>query len=45
MRTLSVPWRISKHERFALRHWPSWSLGVVAVLAVAALVLALLVAR
>jgi hypothetical protein len=44
MRTIPVPWRVSKHERFALRHWPSgWSLGVASALAVAAL--ALLVAR
>jgi hypothetical protein len=24
MRTLSVPWRVSKHERYAFRGWPSW---------------------
>jgi hypothetical protein len=39
MRTISVPWRVSKHERFALRHGPSWwSLEVASALAVAALV-------
>ena len=41
MRTLSVPWRVSKHERFSLRRWPAWlRLGVIGALAVAALVLA-----
>lgn len=24
MRTLSVPWRVSKHERRTFRGWPSW---------------------
>lgn len=39
MRTLSVPWRVSRHERFALRRWRAWLwLGMIG--AFAALVLA-----
>lgn len=24
MKTLAVPWRVSKHERTTFRGWPSW---------------------
>lgn len=44
MRTLSVPWRVSKHERYAFRGWPSWlrfACMISPVALAAALVLAL----
>lgn len=46
MRTLSVPWRVSKHERYMLQGWPSWLrlacvISPVALAAALALALAL----
>jgi hypothetical protein len=45
MRTLSVPWRVSKHEWRRFRGWPSWLrltclIGPVALAAAMAVVLA-----
>jgi hypothetical protein len=43
MRTLSVPWRVSKHERHAFRGWPSW-LQLTCVISPLALAAALVLA-
>jgi hypothetical protein len=43
MRTLSVPWRVSKHERWTFRGWPSW-LRVACVISPLALAAALALA-
>jgi len=45
MRTMSVPWRVSTHERYRFRGWPSWLrlvclISPVALAAALALVLA-----
>jgi hypothetical protein len=50
MRTLSVPWRVSKHERHRFRGWPSWlrlacMISPVALAAALALALASCQAR
>jgi len=41
---MSVPWRVSKHERWTFRGWPGWLrflcvIGPIAVAAAVALVL------
>lgn len=43
MRTLSVPWRVSKHERYTFRGWPGW-LRFVFVISPVALAAALALA-
>jgi len=41
MRTIPVPWRVSRHERYAFHGWPRWLwLGVIGAIALAALALA-----
>lgn len=43
MRTLTVPWRVSRHERYMFRGWPSW-LRLACVISPVALAAALAVA-